>query len=48
MIDGEQQQRARRDAGWRTMMMWTLVALVATLVMTAIAVYLVIYFFDRP
>jgi tetrahydromethanopterin S-methyltransferase subunit D len=36
------------DPGWRRMMTWTLIALVATLVMTAIALYLVIYFFDRP
>jgi hypothetical protein len=48
MTDGGQQPSARSDAGWRRMMTWTLVALVATLVMTVIAVYLVIYFFDRP
>jgi hypothetical protein len=48
MSDGEQQSGPRPDAGWRRMMTWTLVALIATLVMTAIAVYLVIYFFDRP
>jgi hypothetical protein len=48
MTDGERQSGPRTDAGWRRMMMWTLVALIATLVMTAIAVYLVIYFFDRP
>jgi len=35
------------DPGWRRMMTWTLIALVATLVMTAIALYLVIYFFDH-
>ena len=48
MTDGEQQPNPRIDAGWRRMMTWTLVALIATLVMTALAVYLVIYFFDRP
>lgn len=48
MTDGEQQPSPRIDAGWRRMMTWTLVALLATLVMTALAVYLVIYFFDRP
>ena len=36
-----------RDPGWRRMMTWTFIALAATLVMTAIAVYLVIYYFDR-
>ena len=36
------------DPGWRRMMTWTLIALVGTLVATAIALYLVIYFFDRP
>ena len=37
-----------KDLGWRRMMTWTLIALVVTLVLTAIALYLVIYFFDRP
>jgi len=36
------------DAGWRRMMTWTVIALIVTLVMTAVAVYLVIYFYDRP
>ena len=36
------------DPGWRRMMTWTLIALVVTLVMTAVMLYLVIYFFDRP
>jgi hypothetical protein len=36
------------DPGWRRMMTWTLIALIITLVMTAVAVYLVIYFYDRP
>ena len=36
------------DTGWRRMMTWTLIALIITLVMTAVAVYLVIYFYDRP
>jgi hypothetical protein len=48
MTDGEHQSGPLTDAGWRRMMTWTFVALIATLVMTAIAVYLVIYFFDRP
>ena len=48
MTDGAHQPGPRTDAGWRRMMIWTLVAFIATLVMTAIAVYLVIYFFDRP
>jgi hypothetical protein len=37
-----------RDRYWRRMMTWTVVALAATLVMTAFAVYLVVYFFDHP
>ena len=48
MTGSEQQPSPRTDADWRRMMTWTLVALIATLVMTALAVYLVIYFFDRP
>ena len=39
---------APHDPGWRRMMTWTLMALVLTLVMTAVALYLVIYFFDHP
>ena len=30
------------------MMTWTLIALIVSLAMTAVAVYLVIYFYDRP
>jgi hypothetical protein len=36
------------DPGWRRMMTWTLIALIVSLAMTAVAVYLVIYFYDRP
>jgi hypothetical protein len=45
-MTGESDQQP--DAGWRRMMIWTLIALVVSLAMTAVAVYLVIYFFDRP
>ena len=46
-MTGPRSSDPQPDAGWRRMMMWTLIALVSTLAMTAVAVYLVIYFFDR-
>jgi hypothetical protein len=36
------------DPGLRTMMTWTLIALVISLIMAAIGVGLAIHYFDRP
>jgi anti-sigma-K factor RskA len=46
-MSGEPRPEPSRDADWRRMMMWTFIALLVTLVMTAVAVYLAVYFFDR-
>jgi len=37
-----------RDPGWRKLMTWTFVALVFSLILTAIGVTLAIKYFDRP
>jgi hypothetical protein len=37
-----------RDHGLRTMLMWTLLALVACILLAVLGVNLVIHFFDRP
>jgi hypothetical protein len=47
-MTGERPGDQQPDSGWRRMMTWTLIALVVSLAMTAVGVYLVIYFFDRP
>jgi hypothetical protein len=44
---GSDPREPSRDSDWRRMMTWTFIALVVSLAMTAVAVYLVIYFFDR-
>ncbi len=44
----ERPRDEQHDTGLRQMMTWTLIALVVSLAMTGVAVYLVIYFFDRP
>lgn len=37
-----------RDHGLRTMLMWTFIALVASILLAVLGVKLVIHFFDRP
>jgi hypothetical protein len=37
-----------RDGGLRTMLMWTFLALVASILLAVLGVNLVIHFFDRP
>jgi hypothetical protein len=39
---------AERDAGLRTLLLWTFAALVISLLMAYVGVKLVVHFFDRP
>ena len=48
MIDGSELPKVTRDTGLRRVLMWTLVALVVSILMAVVGVSLVIHWFDRP
>ena len=48
MIDGSEPPKVTRDTGLRRVLMWTLVALVVSILMAFVGVSLVIHWFDRP
>jgi hypothetical protein len=48
VIDGSEPPKVTRDTGLRRVLMWTLVALVVSIMMAVVGVSLVTHWFDRP